>query len=97
MLPRFAFGVAHLSDMTHYTHGKPICQALFSNFFIEFLCMGFRGFSHGNPIILHFFQDFSNIFRSERINRITELTIHMEGFLVLHNVGQFLPAQADQS
>ena len=35
--------VAHLSDMTHYTHRTPICQAFFSIFFKEFLIPNFRG------------------------------------------------------
>jgi hypothetical protein len=30
--PVFVFGVAHLSDVVHYTQEAPICQALFSIF-----------------------------------------------------------------
>ena len=34
-----AFGVAHLSDVVHYTQVGPICQALFSIFYFELFCV----------------------------------------------------------
>ena len=37
--PVFASGVAHLSDVVHYTQVGPVCQALFSIFYFELFCV----------------------------------------------------------
>ena len=95
MLPRFAFGVAHLSDMTHYTHGTPICQALFLIFFNKLFAGEFRGFTPGIHCLSHFFENASNILGCKAISGITELTIHMEGLPLLHDILQFHLAKAD--
>ena len=55
-----------------------------------------RGFTPGNKQKSNLFQQLGHILRSKAVNRVTELTFHGECLVLIHDLRQLFPTQADQ-
>ena len=70
-----------ISDGCYYTHTPPFCQALIQNFSIFLSEACQQGF---------------DLLRRELVDGIAELALDMDGFPLIHDLLQILPADSDQ-